>query len=304
MFNLDNLLKIAEVACESAIKAGAEFADVSLSQSKSISTDVEANKIKSCESQISGGISVRAIYKGGTGYSNSDDMSIEGAKKAGENSALLAKLAQPDPDFVSLVSPAESYPVINGLNDEKLLSLDIKDIIKFAEDNIKEAESAYAGTVVECSYSAYYTWSAFVNSLGVKLSSEKSKITGFCNAIVKDGDDVGAFYDYDISRNLDGFKHIGLGEKAVAEAKRYLGARKIPTQRMSLVLGPLASMSVLGEVPSAANAEAVSRKRSYLIGLEGKKVASEIVTIVDDPLIDYGINSRSADGEGTPTRCC
>ncbi|MFQ3550254.1 MAG: metallopeptidase TldD-related protein, partial [Armatimonadota bacterium] len=42
------------------------------------------------------------------------------------------------------------------------------------------------------------------------------------------------------------------------------------------------------------------RKRSYLIGLEGKKVASEIVTIVDDPLIDYGINSRSADGEGTP----
>ena len=44
------------------------------------------------------------------------------------------------------------------------------------------------------------------------------------------------------------------------------------------------------------------RKSSYLVGREGSQVASELVTVVDDPLIRRAPGSRPYDGEGLPSR--
>jgi len=44
------------------------------------------------------------------------------------------------------------------------------------------------------------------------------------------------------------------------------------------------------------------RKSSYLVGREGTRVASDLVTVVDDPLIPRAPGSRPFDGDGLPTR--
>jgi PmbA protein len=55
-------------------------------------------------------------------------------------------------------------------------------------------------------------------------------------------------------------------------------------------------------VANIANGSSFYRKSSYLLDREGTKVASELVTIEDDPLIVKGPGSRPFDGDGLPTR--
>src|SRR6185295_12367222 len=47
---------------------------------------------------------------------------------------------------------------------------------------------------------------------------------------------------------------------------------------------------------------AVYRKSTYLLDREGTQVASELVTVVDDPTIRRGPGSRPYDGEGLAAR--
>jgi PmbA protein len=47
---------------------------------------------------------------------------------------------------------------------------------------------------------------------------------------------------------------------------------------------------------------AIWRKASYLVGREGSRVASDLVTVVDDPLLPRAPGSRPFDGEGVASR--
>ncbi len=44
-----------------------------------------------------------------------------------------------------------------------------------------------------------------VNSLGISLAKESSSIGGHVMVIIKRGDDVGSFYDFDSARVMDDF---------------------------------------------------------------------------------------------------
>jgi len=52
---------------------------------------------------------------------------------------------------------------------------------------------------------------------------------------------------------------------------------------------------------SAASGPSLYRRSSFLLDRLGAKIASPVVTIVDDPLIPGGLGSRPFDGEGLPT---
>lgn len=302
MVDNETLKKIAKVACDAAVSNGAEFADVSVGSGRNLSVDLELNAIKSCDSKQGGGISIRAIYKGGTGWSSSDRISEADAAEAGKNAARLARLAEPDPDFKTLPAPAESYTEVPGLMDSGIVALDISAIIETALDNIDGALKVCSDAIVQGGFSANYWSGAFENSLGISLSSEGSSVGGHIMVIVKRGDDVGSFYDFDAARMLDDFDPRGIGASAAKQAMKFLGARKIETKRMPVVLGPLSSGSVFSGVVGNADAEEIQRGRSFMIGKLGQKIASDVLTLTDNPLIPRGLSSRGWDSEGVPSQ--
>jgi PmbA protein len=81
-----------------------------------------------------------------------------------------------------------------------------------------------------------------------------------------------------------------------------LGAAKIPTAVMPVVFDPEAGRGLLRALFSVLAGGAIFRKSSYLVGREGTQIASELVHIVDDPLIPRAPGSRPFDGEGLPAR--
>ncbi|MBZ0115729.1 MAG: TldD/PmbA family protein, partial [Sandaracinaceae bacterium] len=81
-----------------------------------------------------------------------------------------------------------------------------------------------------------------------------------------------------------------------------LGARKLETQELPVVFDPEVGRSILGLLAGCVNGGAIWRRSSYLLDREGTQVASDLVSIVDDPLIPRAPGSRPFDGEGLLSR--
>jgi PmbA protein len=93
-----------------------------------------------------------------------------------------------------------------------------------------------------------------------------------------------------------------VGREAARRTLRKLGARTVPTCEVPVVFDPDASRSILGLLAGCVMGSAVWRKSTYLLGREGTRVASDLVSVVDDPLIPRAPGSRPFDGEGLASR--
>jgi len=295
---MEYLITAAQAACDAAVAAGAEFADASAHRGTSLSVSLEDCAIKSSDASDGRGVSVRAFYRGGVGWYSCGGIGIEAAEDAGEAAAGLAREADPDPDFVSLPEPAE-YEHVEGLFDDAVAGLSIGQLIEHSLANIDAALSVEPDAIVAGGSGAGATEQALANSLGVVTAGRSSSVSCYTRVAIRRGDEVGMFYDFDYGRRLADFDPQGLGARAAQEAAKFLGARDIETKDLPVVFGPLASRGVLLPIAYSADAESVQRNRSFMVGKLGERVASEIVTLVDDPLIPGGMASRGHDGEGT-----
>jgi PmbA protein len=95
---------------------------------------------------------------------------------------------------------------------------------------------------------------------------------------------------------------MDVGQEAARRTIRKLGARTVPTCEVPVVFDPDAARSILGLLAGCVMGSAIWRKSSYLLGREGSRVASDLISVVDDPHIPRAPGSRSYDGEGLATR--
>jgi PmbA protein len=297
----DDLVKLSEIACEEAMRAGASFADASARRARELSVEVEKNAIKSSDARTWRSISVRAFAAGGTGWWSASSLSEEGAREAGRRAAELAQAAEPDPDFVDLVRPAP-YPEVAGLYDERVAGLSGSEVARWITGSIDSAREIASDAIVAGGAHATSRESVLVNNLGVRACQGATNVSVSVHVVVRRGGDVGSFYEWDAARLLSDLEPDGLGARAAKEALRALGSRTIRTASLPVVFGPLASSALFLGICGAASAEEVQRDRSFLVGRRGESIASPLVTLVDDPLIAGGLSSAVCDGDGCPHR--
>jgi PmbA protein len=93
-----------------------------------------------------------------------------------------------------------------------------------------------------------------------------------------------------------------IGREAAVRAVAQLGSSKMATGHFPVVFENEAAAGIVSLVASCVLGGAVYREQSYLGRRLGTRVASDIVDIVDDPLLARGPGSRGFDGEGRPVR--
>src|SRR5207237_3026249 len=93
-----------------------------------------------------------------------------------------------------------------------------------------------------------------------------------------------------------------VGKVAAERTLRRLGARKIKTAHVPVVLDPLVAASILEHIFEGVNGDSVYRGASFLAGKIGQKIAGDNVTVVDDGTMPGGFGTSPFDGEGIPTR--
>jgi PmbA protein len=91
-------------------------------------------------------------------------------------------------------------------------------------------------------------------------------------------------------------------DDAVLRATRLLGSKKPATQRLSLVLEPRMTATVLSIVGSMLNGSAVIKGRSPFADRVGQQIASPLLTFVDDPTDVRSLGADPYDGEGLAHR--
>ena len=298
---MNDLLEIAAVACETAISTGAEFADAVAVRGADTSVEMEKDSINSVETRRHSNVSVRAFVRGGLGWAGSDGLDADAAVAAGRNAAELARAAEPDPDFVSLPGPAD-YPNVDGLSDSAIADIDVRRPVEWMLAGLESAKSVSSEAIVQGAAAVGAGEEALVNSLGVRVAQRSTSVGMHVFCVIRHGDDVGSFYEFDTARMLLDFDPEGIGAKATEGALKFLGARTIATGATTIVLGPRAGRALLCAIVGNLDAEGIQRGRSFMINKKGEPIASEVITIHDDPLIHRGMSSRPCDGEGFPSR--
>lgn len=295
-----DLIAVAKKAIEAALRAGAEQAEAYASRGMGTSISIERGDFKTCKSLYDYGLCVRSYVKGGMGFSYTQRITEKDAVEIGKASAKLARQAQPDPDFISLPEP-KKVPEVPGLYDKELAELDVEEFSELMS-RIVDAARISPEVIVNCSGSYGYGEYALVNSLGVEIEGRRTGIgfSAFC--IVKRGDDIGSFYEWDSGRSLRDVDPEKVGKVAGEGAIRFLGAKKVKTATLPVVFKFLPAAGLISSLIGAANAESIHRKRSYLVDMLGKRIASDILTVYDDGTVERGIASSTYDAEGVPKR--
>ena len=129
---------------------------------------------------------------------------------------------------------------------------------------------------------------------------------GFCfssiSAIASDGSDVesGLYFEQAQSPELIDFE--GIGRKAVRKATEALGARQIRTGKYTVLIDEMSFAIILEFVESIMSGEQVAKGVSVLCDRLGERVASEVVTLIDDPHLRGGCFNAGFDAEGLWTQ--
>jgi len=293
------LEQMAALACEAAAKCGAEFADALASSSRTISAPVEKNGIKALREHHRDYVSVRCFVGGGIGSASSPNLEKEEVRKAAESAVRMAKMAERDPDFVTLPSPGD-HSKVAGLFDEKLAGMSAAKLVEMMADEIDSARNVDDRIqVVEGDAGLSVRSAALVNSLGVREDLSGTWLSLYLMSMVRKDDEVASAYEFDCARRLADFKSEGVGAEAARKTIRQLGAANVGTGRYPVILGPLASETLFTSIAACANSEDVQKQRSFLAGKRGKRIGSKQVTLVDDGLIPGGMSSGAVDAEGS-----
>jgi PmbA protein len=89
-----------------------------------------------------------------------------------------------------------------------------------------------------------------------------------------------------------------LGRKAADRALRKIGQKKLESGRYLMIVENRSAGRLLGAMYAPMTGSALQQKSSFLEGMLGKKIASEKLTVIDDPFVEKGLASRFFDDEG------
>ncbi|MEQ9715615.1 MAG: TldD/PmbA family protein [Candidatus Asgardarchaeum sp.] len=245
------------------------------------------------------GLGVKAIIGKRVGFISGIISKDEDIERIVKESISLAKISPEDKDFKSLPSPAKVQGIKDIGYDENIVSTSMDYFIEFAKNVVSAAEhddvKVMNGLVRVNNYTLCIS-----NSLGINLSRRGTFIFVHFLAKKEIAEGVEKVYSA-ILKNLDPSK-IGeeLHRKTVisAKAKAFKGAEKVTT-----IIKPLELEALINStVSSAASGENINKKRSVWLNKIGENVASEMLTIIDNPFLPEGPRSSLFDDEGVPTK--
>lgn len=248
------------------------------------------------------GISCRGLYNGQMGSAYTENLKDEPSNLL---EALInnAKIIDAE-DEQFLFKGSDEYKDISTYN-EKLEDIENDKKIEFLKRLESHALSIddRVDAVNTCFYGQETSECAMMNSKGLNLTEESNLAFAYISIIVKEGDDIQTGFEYIVSRDFEDFNPELLAEKAVYKGLNKLGAKPVKSGEYNVVLKNEAAANLLEAYSSIFSAEMVQKGLSLLKDKLGSMVASEIITIKDNPFLKEGFSSRGFDDEGVATFC-
>lgn len=302
-----NLKEIASDVVKRAMNGGATGAEAVVAEGDEFSTVVRLGDVETLKESGSKAIGVRVFFGQRAASTYSSDLSNAGLKQMVDSALALAKVTSEDPN-AGLPDPAEQGQLTQSLDlfYDDVYSLPTEQRIDYArraekasmsvDPRIKNSEGG--------SFDAATGHKVLANSNGFVGEYRRSYCSVSAVPLAETDDGLKQRdYWYSVARSMGKLESPeDVGRIAAERTIRRLGARKVKTQRVPVVLDPQMARSFLGEICDAVNGDAIYRGASFLAGKLGERIAGDNITVFDDGTIPGLFGTSPFDSEGVPTR--
>jgi PmbA protein len=284
------------------LSGGADSAEVLLETGRQLSMEVRNGELETIQESSSHGVGFRVFREGKMGFAHSNDLSDTSLNEAIRSAVEFAGHMTPDEHNILPsdpgVSPVEGLfdPDLGAVAmDEKIATVTRLEELAMADARITKSNGASYGEGEGTTYLA--------NSNGLAKSYRSTGCSFGVSVVAEKGDQKRSGGEYCSRRFFsDLLSPDEIAEEAARKAYEMLDPQMVRTQRAPVVFHPDVARSLLGGILGAINGERVLQGASFLAESVGQKIASDLLTVVDDGIRSKGLASSPFDGEGVPTQ--
>lgn len=289
---------------DSMLSVPADYADIYFQSTHFESWSLEAGIIKEGSHSIEQGAGVRVVSGDKTGFAYSDRIELSVLLEAANNVKAIARQGQNAQNNLKNVSNWKSYyePVnpLKSLADQEKI-----DLLRRVDIETRKLDSRIEEVMV--SLVGVHEKVLIANQDG-SLVADIRPLTRMNVTVIleekgrREQGSMGGGARKDYSYFLDQDKAVEYGKEAVRQAVVNLEAIDAPAGNMTVVLGPGWPGILLHEAIGHGLEGDFNRKgTSAFSHMIGKRVASELCTVVDDGTLEGRRGSLNIDDEGVPT---
>lgn len=290
----EQILKIAE-------RQKADEAEAYLVSNKVLTVRLVNNSVFEAKGVHDIGVGIRVLRGGGLGFSSTADFaskSLRKAVKAGLDASKTRKL----PFKYSFPAPAKP-PKVRGVYDTKLAKLPSDKAVDLAYQMVEES-LAYNRKIADnagvFNLVVYHT--LVMNTHGLKAKDDGTFFETSLTATAKRGARSSEGAEATAGRSLKELKTKEIGRKAAEMAVSGLKAQPLKEGTYPIILDPEPSAGINGYISFLCSPMIAKLYYPLFLDKLRKKVGSEELTVVDDPLMPKGIGSAPIDEEGIPSQ--
>ena len=306
---LESLESIALHALEAVRKAGATQADVLLVAGDERELRVRGPEIEFVKQAQGRGLGIRALVAGAGGMRTSivstSDLAPQTVERMAHEAVALAKATAPDPlaglpeggfagtlPDLALFDPADrDVPIAARIDDARRAEAAARTFDpRITNSEGSQASSGFARVV-------------YANSKGFVGEYESASHSLFAEPIAQDASGMQRDHWSTSAHRLRDLEDAAqVGRTAASRALRRLGAKRVATCEVPVLFDSRTAPSLVGQLAACANGYSIYRQSSFLEGCMGERIASDLVTVIDDGRLPGGLGSKPFDGEGLATR--
>ncbi|HHW73432.1 MAG TPA: TldD/PmbA family protein [Firmicutes bacterium] len=282
--------------------AGLEELEVYATRTKNLHVAVFEGAVDDYRASLEQGVGLRARWAGRIGYAyveKLDDDSVEYLVAGAKAAAQINESA----DEVEFHAGSGSYPQVSCFSQE-LAGVSPEELVAFCLDLERAALAADKRVAkVNRVLTGYEETEVYIaNTRGLEQGFASNAAYGYVSALAKQDGQVKAGSKFLVERDWSKFNAARLAGEAAAEAVSLLGASSVPSGNYRILLRSDVARQLLATFVPVFSAEAVQKGLSLLKGKLDAEIASPLVTLVDDPLLEQGVGSVPFDGEGVASR--
>ena len=302
-----DLRELARDIVRQAMSGGATAAECVVREGDEFSTLVRLGQVETLKEAGSKSIGVRVFNGKRAASTYSSDFSRAGLERMVKSAIELSKITSEDP-FAGIPDASQLGSLSGDLDlySADVYSLPGEERISYAR-RAEKAALDYDARIKNSeggSFDAATGHKVLANSHGFVGEYQRSYCSVAAVPIAQnENGSMQRDYWFSVARNLgrlESPEHVGT--VAAQRTLRRLGARKVKTAHVPVVLDPLVAVSMLDHIFEGVNGDSVYRGASFLAGKLGEKIAGDRVTVIDDGTMIGGFGTSPFDGEGIPTR--
>lgn len=299
-----DLRQIAEFACEKARSLGAEQSAAFLTRRHHRKVVIRDGKWEELSGATQCNLSIRLFVDNRYAVHTTTEISRWGLSRFLDEAISLTRHLMPDkyrrlPESSHYSRRCKTSLGLHDQAGEKLTPEKRKELAQRAYEAARNGAGRHLISA-SAGFADIFSESVQHHSNGFTERELRTRFSSWATVSLKEPNGKRpSDWSQSASRRLSGLEAPEeMGRRAAKRATAWLGARKISSEKLPLIVANRAAGRLLGGLLRPLYGSTLYQRRSCFEGSLGKLLASEKMTLIDEPLLIGGLASRRYDYEG------